>query len=507
MPEQASLEASVIAALGELSGRLAFWLEDGRLWNSREDYESVAGLFARMMALQIKILHVHKSALPLLGLPPDVDPAGRGERRPVHPWMALGGPAASTRALSPSVTLGEGKDQLEIMIGAYQDNDPFAPAADAGVLLTAHLWFRHAFKGKTGKGWAYRHSANSTGWKLMHAPWERGSRQQQVLGLDVPELVELEGLGMGVQVEIPYGGKWARAKSKDPGLPWTAAWDINAQRLAACSGLQLGIGRPVRKRGGGLVEKRVPGYHYVTRVAKPFKGLIPNIMEPGWHTTPRVAMAQDLGIAVTIRESWVWNVSVAYLNPFYEQIRDARRWLDKKPGTFGVELARRALKQCYLQPLGRLRSPKTQGDRAYRPSWYDAVIGAELAREYFRLHQLAQRGEHVLAVYFDTIICQVPSYSDLREGLPPAITISDNLGKFSPVGVIASKDARAALYTGHGPDVGALVKAIKRGVDNDKPTNQTADVTGREVPVGIGKSHSTAFARPPHGGYPTPEEK
>lgn len=115
------------------------------------------------------------------------------------------------------------------------------------------------------------------------------------------------------------------------------------------------------------------------------------------------------------------------------------------------------------------------------------MIGQELAREYLRLHELAAAGVPVLAVYFDTIICET---SRLQE-VPAALTVSDQLGKYKQVGITPRALGYTALYDGQrSPNVGALVKLLKIAPAPDPP-----------APPPPAPSPASAFTRPTHGGY------
>lgn len=439
-----------------------------------KDYLDTAGRVFKFMGEQgISTLHIHHAALGVLGLPEQIKP------RQTHAWT--GG-----KPLRASMQSGT----LEINIGAYEPGgDPFEDAADGAELLAAHVAFATAFE----RRWEWRHSAIITGWNLMHAQWRRGRRAQQIKGWDERnEIPKLAGVREGAQIEIPYGS-WTPPERRDAGLPYVCAWDVNGQRLAACSRLACGIGglghASYVKGSKAAFDKRLPGYHLITGCDEPHAGLIPPLLTPGWHTTPRLAMAEYLGIGFEIKESWVWTEHVPYLDPWYEQLRDAREQLLARldaPGTDrAAQIALEALKQAYLQPLGRLRSIRARkaGDAYYRPGWYDAVIGQEIAREYLRLHQLAATNHPIVAVYFDTIIVEGPEPADRWH--PTALTISSQLGKYKPVGWLTKAEAHRWLYGGiHGeqPGVSALVKALK--------------TRHFEPMISAGAHH------PAHGGYP-----
>lgn len=432
-------------------------------------------LFAVLERLELDFLAIHASALAELGLPLELETPRPGERAANHPWLE-GVRGISRRALGPSIELGD----RELLVGAWQDGagDPFAICADGRELLEALRLFRDALD-----GWEFRHSAMMTGWRLMHGLWKYGRRKARLEALDwrETELPDLLGGGEGdryiAQIEVPYGS-WLPER-RGPIGELIGGWDVNGQRLAACSRLPLGFGRPERLEAPELEHVlRSPGYHRVVSVKVPYRGRIPDVFDPGWHTTPRVKMAAALGLEPIVIESWVWPQQLAYLDPFYERLRDARTALHelKRPNR-AADAAGAAVKLCYLLPFGRLRSAKSaeRKDLWHRPAWYDHIIGAELAREYLRLHQLAEAGRHVVAVYFDTIIAET-----VNGAAPPELPVSSQLGKYSPVGghIHALEAGRALARQGSVSDLVLALKAAPALAAAERPAEPRLTAAG-----------------------------
>jgi hypothetical protein len=315
--------------------------------------------------------------------------------------------------------------------------------------------FRAAFvTKKRPKGWEYGVSPYATAAQLLDALWREHPRS-----LKAPDLAlgtGTEGLELGAEtVERPYA--WVRPRRSAGHLRYLQAFDINGQFLSACSGLELGIGACARRRGA--FDRRMPGYHRVDRV-RSIDGY-PAILEPGWHATPVVAVAERLGLRPSIAESYVWPEHCAVLQPWYAELRDARARLmastdPAAPAALGL------LKDCYTKYLGYLRGKdaRERNPRSYRPAWYDAVVSQANARQYLTLHKLALLGAPIVAVHLDMII--VESAHAHQRIAPPAITVSDQLGKFKAAGVLPAGEGLAALYPeGKRPNINALVKMLR----------------------------------------------
>jgi excisionase family DNA binding protein len=451
--------------------------------------ETIGGVFKIMAAHDAVVCSIHHSALPELGLPADLPVPRPGERRPPHEWV-MSTPGVSQRSLGPAIE----REKSEVLIGAYHDGgDPFADAKDGGVLLAALTAFRDALE------WEYRHSAMMTGWHLIHGCWRHGPRRARLETLDVETvtLPELDGVGGG-QAEIPYGS-WTPddPPQLDPSC-LIGAWDVNGQRLSACSRLPLGFGEAIRVPDAAAAGfERAPGYHRVTSVAEPYKGVIPPVLKPGWHTTPRVMMAAYLNIDMEIAESWVWPQQAAYLDPFYDRMRVARERLhgDDSPGG---RLALTALKQCYLLPFGRLRSAKMRErqDRWWRPAWYDTIIGQELAREYLRLHKLAAAGRRIFGVYYDTILIATSDGA-----APPELPVDHHqLGKYKPVGTPMPATAAENLLHTEGVGLSGVYMALQGELDEDRFTGNTSVesdtvdiITNDDAPRLLNTSEAAAY--------------
>jgi hypothetical protein len=359
---------------------------------------------------EVDQLYLLPGALEELGLPEAIGP-----NELPHNWMI----GTSRPRLAPAFKVKpEHGREVEVLIGAYQiaTGDPWDGIDAAHSMVGQAVAFRDALR------WRYEHSPIVTGWNLMHGLWAPERRQKRLQGL--PDHVE--AFEEGRQVEIPYGS-WCADKPSAQG--WWHAFDINAQRLAACSRLQLPLG-PLRPCVPLSTDSHHCGYHHLTRdVFAP--GCAMPVMKAGWHTTPRIELALQAKLPVAIDRSLVYDESIDYLTPFYERLRDARGALQ------GWPVAMKVLKDCYLQAIGRLRSSAAQQRNSpwWRPAWYDHIIGCELGRQALHITNIAPRYP-IVGVYFDTLIIATndPNPSAL-------LPVSDRLGHFRHLGSIPAYEA------------------------------------------------------------------
>jgi hypothetical protein len=418
-------------------------------------YEDAGALFDSMAERGISTLTIHRSALgPVLPLPAELKQLAPGERRAAHPWLDRGD--VDHRSLAPALKRGA----LEVLIGAYQSGvgDPFADAGNARTLLCAHQAFADALD-----GWDFRHSAAATGWALMHAPWTYGRRKQRRQRL-LDEGAHFPPIGEPRQHEVPWG---AWRSGVDPRRAYIHGYDIHGQRLAACARLRLGAGKPFHLDATTDLARirmrlKQPGYHKV-RLSQPWTGVkLPVPFEDGWHTTPRLAILADGGVRFSIESSWVYPESVVYLDPFYESIRDGRNTLIENHNRPGALIALGALKQCYLQPLGRLSSAR-EGERGsvwFRPDWYDAVIGRELGLQWLRMQRLEALVQ-LAAVYYDTLLIESDDPDSLTAGIEAGLPLhTHQLGKFRPLARKGAPSGQVWEHLQHGA-VAYAVQIVK----------------------------------------------
>jgi hypothetical protein len=326
--------------------------------------------------------------------------------------------------------------------------------------------FRLAFATKKHpEGWEYIASPYGTAAALLDGLWKEHPRR-----LKAPDLTgtpwDPAVLEIGSDtVERPY--TWVRPRKIKPASPhlhYFQAFDINGQFLSACSGLPCGIGVPdtvdLRYPAGGPLQgadRTLPGYHYAA--AEGPTG-IPEVLQPGWHATPIVAVAQTLGLRVEVLKSYVWHDHCKYLDPWYKAMRDARTYLLNRADPAAVA-ALKLLKDCYTKLIGGLRGKdaRERNPAMYQPAWYDSILSQANARQYLTLHRLARIGVPIIAVHLDTVI--IESAHDLQKVYPPGITLTPQLGKYKPAGVITAKEGRALLYPEGRTNIHALTKRLR----------------------------------------------
>lgn len=348
------------------------------------------------------------------------DLGGRGIALPWFEGHDTGGKRAMV-----SVTRG----QREIRIGCLQDGlgDPFTRRhgpLTGGDLLKAHILFRDALQ-----GWTFAHSAMATGWSLMHAGWSYGRRKHALSGKDMTRCPVRLPWGDD-QLEVPDGTVIHRTPVKDG---YVHAFDLNAQRLAACARLALPISTCEAADPGRVLEKRSTSPQGYLRTDR------------GSYMTFERARIEGLG-ALSPAFGVVWADTVPYLDHWYMRLRDARNTLISSH-TAAARSALAALKQCYLQPLGRFRSGALAEQKSdwYRPEWYDTIIGRELGLQTRRLnaivsecatypHNQSRPETFLAATHYDAILLW-STHSRGDGWLPPAcMKVSDQAGHWKYVG-------------------------------------------------------------------------
>lgn len=314
--------------------------------------------------------------------------------------------------------------------------------------------FRCAFVTKKHpEGWEYRASPYGTAAALFDALWKEHPRKLKAPDLSVstrfPDRLAAE------TVERPY--TWVRPREDEPSSPhlrFLQAYDINGQFLSACSGLVLPIGDPRELNAPMMTFSNAPGYHLIDRVDSAYR--YPAVLEPGWHTTPIVAVARQVGGNPVISRSLIWDKSCKALDPWYKTMRDARTRLLAEPEALGL------LKDCYTKFIGALRGKdaRARNPKMYQPAWYDHIVSQANARQFLLINYFSKMGVPVLAVHLDTVI--IESSNDVPQLAPPGMTLSTQLGKYKPAGVITAKEGHALLYPeGKRTNIHALTKRLR----------------------------------------------
>ncbi len=113
-------------------------------------------------------------------------------------------------------------------------------------------------------------------------------------------------------------------------LPWAVGLDVNMAFAAAANRLTVGLGEPLHTDGPRF-DKKLPGCWYVDlsdvdvdpRLPSPFSPAGARPTGPAWYATPTVAYTAELGADVRPLEAWIRPEAGAYLDSWYERLRDA----------------------------------------------------------------------------------------------------------------------------------------------------------------------------------------
>jgi len=193
-------------------------------------------------------------------------------------------------------------------------------------------------------------------------------------------------------------------------------YDKNAQFLAACSSVELGL-YGLRHEWRPAFDKRVPGYWRVVVDGSP---------EAVWLTTPELAYRAESS-TVAVDEAWTWEHHGRALANWYARLRDARAALMADRSDAG-QLALMLLKRSYTRAIGLLNSTtwRDPATAAYRPDWRAMIVAqarANLARN------IDKAGVRPVAIHTDCVYLLSPE-RDAVAACPPQWTLGSAPGQF-----------------------------------------------------------------------------
>lgn len=280
---------------------------------------------------------------------------------------------------------------------------------------------------------------------------------------------------------------WLRRPDKDDlARPYVQLYDVRGQWLAAASSAELGFGLPEHVDRPTFDPKAplVPGYWLVDPGDHDWPWTLPSPFDPTSRgrrgpvlaTSYTLALAYELGHEVTPTEAWLWHEHGRYLEPWYQQLRDARRGLEqlRTAGDVDAGPVLDAVKLTYSGGVGRLAKRELTGSNADDPvhqagrPWYHHVLGRARAN---LLRQLAAAGNGPdarwpLAVWRDTVVYAADS-ADPIEAAPAGLRLGSQLGAMRHVRTLPMDQVAAAL-TGDQPTPHALMAAAGLVHGNDR---------------------------------------
>ena len=206
---------------------------------------------------------------------------------------------------------------------------------------------------------------------------------------------------------------WSRPPMADEAqLTYVHAYDRGGAHLAGVAGLELPVGEPTEFPEGRKFDPRLPGYWYVEipatsndwRFPHPlFKGL--RTRELDWVTTPTLALANELGYELEVRQAWVWEQHARVLDPWYKRISAARTATDDETDP-DLAAVRTMLKELYTRTIGMMGSrTHAEGTDTFYPERRHHIVAKARANLLRRIVQIGQdTGTWPLAVKTDTIV-------------------------------------------------------------------------------------------------------
>lgn len=233
-----------------------------------------------------------------------------------------------------------------------------------------------------------------------------------------------------------------------PAGSWLHCYDKNAMYLAACSSVELGLGR---------LEHRVlttfnaaPGYWQRNN---------------RWYTTPELQWLIPQGESGSVfTEAFVWTDHNRALRNWYERIRDARAVLMDAAAirTPGAALALRVLKLVYVMTIGWWASTRGRDEAStqYRPDWRHMIMATAHANMRRQIAKCDAAGTPPIAwVGVDTLcfLCEEGPLPVL-----PALTFGDGVGQWKHKCTLPPATVDAIWSLSGRERVRALVREIEQ---------------------------------------------
>jgi hypothetical protein len=219
----------------------------------------------------------------------------------------------------------------------------------------------------------------------------------------------------------------------EEGWGWRHRYDHVAAYLGAANVAEVAAG-PLVRTGRVLFDKRLSGYWEIPAgptidaVAERYP-LMPPIVtahregETVWVTTPTVALLEQLGYLVEIRDAWT-APGRRLLRGWAEKLRDV--WA----GTASVPVLHKAVKYTFRETVGMLAR---RGGRVYRPDWALTIQAQERANLWRRMLAagLAPAARWPLVVNTDCVTYAADS-PDWRGSAPRGYVLVPEPGRGRP---------------------------------------------------------------------------
>lgn len=212
---------------------------------------------------------------------------------------------------------------------------------------------------------------------------------------------------------------------------WRHDYDVVAQYLAAAGVASLARD-PLRATGPQLFDRELAGYwafpaEQAAAAAAAWPRMPPAVTElPGgdlvWVSTPTVALLEDQGFPVEIRDSWTAK-GFRLLRTWAEQLRDALAGSRTDP------VLHKAIKRTYTEAVGLLR---TSEGRVSRPDWWATITATarcNLLRKVIEFGTAEIDPRWPLVVATDCLT-YASDRSDWARSAPTGMVVGDALGQF-----------------------------------------------------------------------------
>jgi hypothetical protein len=370
-------------------------------------------------------------------------------------------------ALAATRTFVQGADpeiwDISVAWSSYQDAEHKIPGEDAKPLFV-RLWKRNT-PGQDGHTVLIGLQVETWRWKDISHPndllgtlhylttvlkinveWSYETMSTTFLKSQVkdqswlrPASTDLKSVFKGAARDL----KWFNHHIQPELGQWAICYDVNSAYLSGFTGGLLGVGDPMHRAAGEIVDTKLPGaYRVAIEMGDSVfdEERLPRVFAKSeWVTHDLLLFMNDAKYQVEVLEAWQFEESHRVVGPAASALWAARDILHPDRGdtkNFPSSICRRnayeSIKRIALPLPGRFANAKTP---VYRPDWWESGVGRARATQLRRLLKLFELGYVPGWIYGDSLYFFTTDKNPAT-AVPGMLDRQDKLGGYKCNGVV-----------------------------------------------------------------------